>query len=207
MVGMDRELLLGFRAGRREALERVYWENVDAIETLVQAGLRRSQQFSPANVADLVQEIFAKAFSRKARDAYDGEREYGPFLRQLGRNALVDWLRSRGRELAGDFDLEALAEARHLTSEADNAPFPPDLVAITRRFVGRLGPELRGVHERRFLAAESQEQAAETLGISRQTLRTLERRLLDGLRREIRETELAERTRHFSQPSARPKPY
>src|SRR5262245_58713871 len=105
---MDRELLDGFRAGRREALERVYWANVDGIETLVQAGLRRSQQFSPANLADLVQEIFAKAFSKKARAAYDGQRDYGPFLRQLARNTLIDWLRARGRELAGDFDLEAL---------------------------------------------------------------------------------------------------
>jgi len=189
---MELALLDGFRAGRREALERVYWEHVDAIETLVRAGLRRSQQFTPANLADLVQEIFAKAFSGKARAAYDGERDYGPFIRQLARNTLTDWLRARGRELAGDLDLEGLAEARHPSSDADPALFPAHLVAITQRFVRDLSPELRGVHERRFLAAESQARAAESLGISRQTLRTLERRLLDGLRREIREAELRE---------------
>jgi RNA polymerase sigma factor (sigma-70 family) len=206
-IGMEKELLAGFRAGRREALERIYWEHVEAIESLVQAGLRRSQQFSPANLADVVQEIFAKAFSKKARAAYDGERDYAPYLRRLARNTLVDWLRSRGRELAGDFDLEALAEAAQLSNDADTAVFPADLVAITRRFVHELAPELRGVHEHRFLAPKSQADAAAALGISRQTLRTLERRLLDGLRRQIRAVEIEERTRAFSQPDPRAKPY
>jgi len=204
---MERALLDGFRSGRREALERIYWEHVDSIETLVRAWLQRSQQFSPANVADLVQEVFAKAFASKARAAYDGERDYGPFLRQITRNALVDWLRQRGRELAGDFDLEVLAEERNLTSDGESAPFSPELVALTRRFVLGLAPDLRRVHECRFLAAESQERAAEMLGISRQTLRTLERRLLDGLRRSIRDAEIEERGLTFFQPSSRPKPY
>src|SRR6185369_1303082 len=81
--GMDRELLAEFREGSRQALERIYWLHVASIELLVQVGLRRSQQFSPANLADLVQEVFAKAFSKKARLAYDGERDFGPYLRQL----------------------------------------------------------------------------------------------------------------------------
>jgi RNA polymerase sigma-70 factor (ECF subfamily) len=204
---MDRELLAGFREGARQALERLYWQHVASIELLVQAGLRRSQQFSPANLADLVQEVFAKAFSKKARLAYDGERDFGPYLRQLARNTLIDWLRVRGREMTLDFDLDELAEPPHSTSDAETALFPAHLVALTQRFVQDLPPELRGVHERRFLAAESQERAAEALGISRQTLRTLERRLVDGLRRQIRQAEHEEQVRTFSQPTPPPKPY
>lgn len=203
---MDEALLEGFRAGRRDALERVYWEQIDGIETLVRATLRRSQQFSPANVADLVQDIFAKAFSAKARVGYDGVREYSPFLRQIARNTLVDWLRQRGKEAFVEIDPEAVSQAEHASAEAD-AGVAPELLNTVRHFVNGLEPELKGVHERRFLAAESQERAAEVLGISRQTLRTLERRLLDGLRREIRRFEQGQRAMTFSQPDPRAKPY
>jgi RNA polymerase sigma factor (sigma-70 family) len=189
---MDLELLDGLRAGRRDALERIYWQHRGAIETLVQVRLGRSRQFSSADRADLVQDVFAKAFSSKARVAYDGERDYGPFLRQLARNTLIDWLRTRRRE-AAHVDIEAWHESGHPSSALEAEPFPADLVALTGRFVSRLTPELRGVLEQRFVSAESQERAAELLGISRQTLRTLERRLLDGLRREIRRAELAQR--------------
>jgi RNA polymerase sigma factor (sigma-70 family) len=204
---MDRELLAGFRAGKRAALERIYWEHIEGIELLLQAGLRRHQHFTPANLADLVQDVFSKAFTAKARAAYDGEREYGPFLRQIARNTLVDWLRQQGREVASTDDLELAAEHQALRSDADAGVFSAELVAITQRFVSELDPSLRAVHERRFLAGESQERAAETLGISRQSLRTLERRLLEGLRREIRLTDGAGDALAFPQPNSRAKPY
>ena len=204
---MDEALLEGFRAGRRDALERVYWEHIGAIETLVRVMLRRSQQFTPANVADLVQEIFARAFSSKARAAYDGAREYGPFLRQIARNMLVDWLRRRGKETALEVDPELLSDSEAASADADTAAFAPELVTAVQRFLHGLSPDLRDVHERRFLAAESQERSAQALGISRQTLRTRERLLLDGLRREIRRFEQSERGMSFSQPTPRPKPY
>ena len=181
---METELLASFRAGRPEALERIYRENAEAIQALVQTRLRRSGHFSPANAADLVQEIFTKAFSSRARLAYDGVRAYGPFLRQLASNTLIDWLRTQGREIAGALDIDALAET-HLTTHASTTRFPPEAIAITRRFIHELPPELRRVHEQRFLAAESQGAAAQALGISRQTLRTLERRLLDRLRLQL----------------------
>jgi len=183
---MEMQLLASFRAGRPEALERIYCENQRAIRTLLHARLRRSGHLSAANLADLVQDVFAKAFSTKARLAYDGEREYGPFLKKLATNTLIDWLRCQRREIAHDIDLNAVAEAQ-FTSSAPTTRFPPDLIAITSHFVHELPPELRRVHERRFLASESQGTAAEALGISRQTLRTLERRLLDRLRRELRD--------------------
>jgi hypothetical protein len=66
-----------------------------------------------------------------------------------------------------------------------------------------LPPELVAVHERRFVAAESQERAAEALGISRQSLRTLEKKLVDGLRRQIRRANLRDGELVFSQPGAR----
>ena len=51
-----------------------------------------------------------------------------------------------------------------MSGDSDSGLFPADLVAIAQRFVHGLSPKLRSVHERRFLAAESQERAAESLG-------------------------------------------
>ncbi len=203
---MDPGTLEGFRAGARDALERVYWEQIDDVEAVVRAGLHRSRYFSAANLADLVQEIFAKAFSPRARAAYDGSREYKPYLRQLARNTLVDWLRERGREVIDSVTAETLLDSDPLGTSVDGILFPPELVATTRDFVSGLTPSLKRVHEHRFLASKSQEQAAKELGISRQTIRTLERRLLEGLRREIRRTERKECSPTFSQlkPSAKP---
>lgn len=200
---MEEALLQGFRAGRRDALERLYWQHVEAVETLVRRGLCRVGCFSAADLADVVQDVFAKAFSRKARAAYDGEREYGPFLRQLARNTLYDWLRRRNKEILRDLDAEALIAETGPGSGA----FPADLVLVTEAFVEGLAPDLKAVHERRFEAAESQEHAARVLGISRQNLRTLERRLLDGLRRALRERDADERPLAFPAPGVRAKGY
>jgi RNA polymerase sigma factor (sigma-70 family) len=197
--------LEAFRAGRRETLERIYWEHVDAVERLVRGGLQRAGRFTTASLEDVVQEIFAKAFSEKARASYDGEREYGPFIRQLARNALIDWLRRATKEVAGGADMAALIDGAEEDAK-EAAPFDEELVRATARFVDGLEPELKRVHERRFLAGESQESAAQALGISRQNLRTLERRLLDSLRRELRNLERPARTT-FSQPTTARKPY
>jgi len=204
---MDREQVGRFQAGQRDVLEQIYWENIDQIEALVRACLVRAQRFSVANLTDLVQDVFAKAFSPKARAAYDGEREYGPFLRQLARNTLVDWLRRGTHEILAPVDFDRMVVDEPSVVEEGGGPFAPDLVALAQRFVLALDPELKAVHERRFVAAESQDAAARALGISRQNLRTLERRLLDSFRREVRQLERDERPLSFPQPNQRAKPY
>jgi DNA-directed RNA polymerase specialized sigma24 family protein len=73
---------------------------------------------------------------------------------------------------------------------ADNETYGPELLAAVSSYVDALPPPLRAVHERRFMEGEAQERAAEALGISRQNLRTLERKLVTGLRRAIRRARL-----------------
>jgi RNA polymerase sigma factor (sigma-70 family) len=142
-----------------------------------------------ADRADLLQEVFAKAFAASARAAYDGEREYGPFIRQIARNTVTDWLRRR-REMAFGLDLCMLIDQKGSSSEGVTTTFSHDVVAVANHYILELPPELKGVHHYRFVAAESQERAARALGITRQCLRTLERRLLKGLRRELRLAQL-----------------
>jgi RNA polymerase sigma factor (sigma-70 family) len=204
---MEPRLWEAFREGKRAALERVYWDHIDQVETLVRVGLLRAGQFSAANVADVVQEVFAKAFAAKSRAAYDGVREYTPFLRQIARNALVDWLRVQRREGFPTLELDDLVDGLPTEHEDPRSLFDPELLSVVQRFVQELEPPLRAVHDRRFLAAESQHQVAIALGISRQNVRTLERRLLTSLRREIRNVQRDNGSLIFFQPSVPPKPY
>lgn len=186
------ELVDAFRRGEREAIERVYRDHIDAVERFVRARLYRARRLSAANLADVVQEVFLKAFSQNARARYDGERDYAPFLMTVAANALIDWLRRTTREGTYDAAFSVLLESASAGSElGEGEMFAPELLRAVTSYLESLPPDLLAVYERRFVAAESQERTAMTLGISRQSLRTLEKKLIDGLRRQIRRTNLA----------------
>ncbi len=85
IFAQDRPLLDAFRAGEQSALTRVYWHYVDTVARLVRFGFfvgddkQRVPGISEAAAqTDALQEIFARAFSEKARIAYDGLQPYGP---------------------------------------------------------------------------------------------------------------------------------
>jgi RNA polymerase sigma-70 factor (ECF subfamily) len=189
LLRTDRALLDGFRAGVPEALGAVYWEYVRKVERLLSAGFEvrsRGTRVSgayrePEDLADLVQEVFVRAFSDKGRRAYDGLRDYGPYLYAIARNVLVDLARVRGREIPSPWtELEAAIEIAPVVE--DTAPWAEAAtMRVVEEYLGALPPDLREVHRLRHEEGLSQEQAAERLGVGRQTLRTLERRLQEGL--------------------------
>jgi RNA polymerase sigma factor (sigma-70 family) len=197
---MNAALLKSFRNGNRAALEEVYRSHVAAVERFVASRLVRAGRFSATNLGDVVQEVFLQAFSPAARNSYDGEREYEPYLITIAKNAFLGWIRRSGREDGATQPFEALLDAAADDPNEDEL-FEPELVAATRNYVEQLAPELRQVHERRFVRAEAQNSAAEALGISRQNLRTLERKLVDGLRRELSRKSLTEASLGFRQPN------
>jgi RNA polymerase sigma-70 factor, ECF subfamily len=181
-------LLDGFRAGKPEALTTVYWEYVRRIEQLLSAGFDlRSQGTRIPGVggkpdfADLVQEVFARAFSEKGRRGYDGLRNYGPYLYAIARNILIDRSREQRREIAVPFaKLEAAIDTQ--TEVPDPEPWAvPATMKLVEEYLAALPHDLREVHRIRYEEGHSQEQAAEELGVGRQTLRTLEQRLRNGL--------------------------
>jgi RNA polymerase sigma-70 factor (ECF subfamily) len=189
LLRTDRALLDRFRAGAPEALSAVYWEYVRKVERLLSLGFEvRSQGkrvegacYRPADLADLVQEVFLRAFSEKNRQAYDGLRDYGPYLYAIARNILVDWARVQGREIPSPWEeLEAAIEMTPAT-EDEVSWATPATVRVVESYLSSLPPDLREVHRLRHENGLSQEQAAAKLGLSRQNLRTLERRLRDGL--------------------------
>jgi RNA polymerase sigma-70 factor (ECF subfamily) len=183
---MDAGLLRAFKKGDPDALETVYREHVGEVEGWLRGALLRAGRLTAADLGDLVQDVFLRAFSDAARASYDGLREYPPFLMTVARNRFVDWARRAGREIPGsDFLDDAVDQAP--PAEADAPPFEPAVVAVVSAYLASLPEELRRIHHQRFVLATPQRQAAEALGISRQSLRTLEKKLVAGLRQRLGE--------------------
>jgi RNA polymerase sigma-70 factor (ECF subfamily) len=191
----DAALLARFRAGDRAALERVYWAYVDRVETVVRHGFQILREggatqipgVGPSEVGDLVQETFVRAFAERARLAYDGLRDYAPFLSTIARNLLVDRARKQGREL----QLDDLAQLDAAAPPPDEPYADEPTMKAVKEYLESLSPELRGVHEQRYGRGVSQEEAARALGLSRQQIRTLEKRLRDGLSAHLERAGLA----------------
>ena len=177
------DFLQRFKAGERSFLEKVYFAYVDEVEAHVRHFLAASGRKSGArpDVGDLVQEAFVRAFGEKARLALDGQRDYGPFLGALTRNLMIDWARRNGRELPTE-DLDRFPESPP-PSEREWAD--PETMAEVNAYLGEVPPELREVHEFRYVQCRSQDETCGALGISRQTLRTREKHLREGLRRRL----------------------
>src|SRR4051812_8326090 len=180
------DLLLAFREGKREALEQVYRAYVRSVErylySLWRGGGDGADAMPAAVVADVVQEVFIRAFSIPARLAYDGLRDYGPYLATIARNCFIDVLRAHRREV--------LVAPADLPADIGEAPEPeawcdPRTLAVLEAYVAQLPPILKGVFLERFAAERSQEDASSALGISRRTLRTSEERLRRGLRKAL----------------------
>ena len=178
------DFLRRFRAGEQAALEEVYWAYVERVEAIVRSGFVRVGGAAAHEVRDVVHETFVRAFAESGRLGFDGLREYGPFLSTIARHALADWWRRTSRQLPVA-DIEAFVEA---AQQADVPPEGPGswnqdgaLVAAVEEYLAGLPPDLQGAHGELYVLGRSQRQAAEALGITRQTLRTLDKRLRRGL--------------------------
>jgi RNA polymerase sigma-70 factor (ECF subfamily) len=181
-VSMPEQWLSRFRNGEPDALKHVYLTYVVLVRRWLRVRLASSGRGS-AVLEDLVQETFAKAFSPRARARYDASRAYAPYLLAIARNCFVDWVRHVRRLPI----LESVEQRLDCEEAAPAQPscFAPELLVTTARLLRNLPAELDGVYFRRYELDESQQRAAEALGISRQNLRTLERKLLGRLRRDL----------------------
>ncbi len=177
----DRALLRAFREGEPAALERVYFEHAAALEVRLRAGLARGGvrliPLSDADVRDVLQDVFIRAFSPKARARYDGLRPFSTYLQTIARNLLIDRARRRGIEVADD--VEFLADAG---DGIEQSMLDAELKAATREYVDALDPEQRQFVALRFEQERSQEDVARTMGVTRRRVRTLERTVHAGLK-------------------------
>jgi RNA polymerase sigma-70 factor (ECF subfamily) len=176
------ELLSAFRDGDRDALSQVYWAYIDRVEAYV----RKTMPWGHAEIKDVIQDAFIRAFDERARLSYDGLRDYGPYLCTICRNLIVDRARKRGREVpTEDGTMDETAEAP--PSSGGEVPWADAAtIAVVETYLSSLDPALRQVHEERYVKGIPQREAAERLGISRQQLRTREGKLRDGLSAALR---------------------
>jgi RNA polymerase sigma-70 factor, ECF subfamily len=198
LLSADADLLRSFREGDREALARVYRAYVGSVAQAVNGSLRRygydeggrRWRLLAGELPDLVQEVFMRAFEPGARRRFDGIREYGPYLGQIARNVVVDFLRRKRRQvLVVPIPIEDAASARLPSRDDTEAREHSETVALVGSYVARLPPEIRRVHEALYVAGMSQREAAEALGLGRQVIRTLESRLREGLRDALSQVE------------------
>jgi RNA polymerase sigma factor (sigma-70 family) len=195
------DLLQQFRDGDRVALETIYRAYVAKVVRVIRYGLRASTSTGKRgtdprrleDLGDLVQETFLRAFAPGARSGFDGVRDYAPYLFTVARNVLVDWARRRGREVPTEWpEMETLMN-REIPFEDGDPPVEPRFRSVVESYLAELTPELRAVHQVRYERGLSQVDGAAALGISRQSLRTLEMKLRTGLRRALKRSEIAAR--------------
>jgi RNA polymerase sigma-70 factor (ECF subfamily) len=104
LLSSDRVLLEQFRAGKLEALTRVYEEYAGMIAGFLTRGFTfsskgRALEFrgyqQPFDLENVLQETFVRAFSEPARLAYDGLTPYRSYLTAIARNLVLSEHRRR----------------------------------------------------------------------------------------------------------------
>jgi RNA polymerase sigma-70 factor (ECF subfamily) len=187
----DRALLAAFREGRADVLARTYHALVDDVFRVVALGfVTRNGSIRPERDRDeqraVVQEVFVRAFAERARQAYDGLRPYRPYLLTIAKNVMIDRARSRSAELARttEIDVDAIIDGNAaIPGEVEETAEQQQLRAATATYVAGLDDEQRAFVQLRFDRELSQAEVAEQLGATRRRVRTLERRVLTGLRK------------------------
>ncbi|HET7541362.1 MAG TPA: sigma-70 family RNA polymerase sigma factor [Polyangiaceae bacterium] len=179
----DPRLLEAFRAGDELALSAIYRRYVEAVAAHV-AFLARAtgapELAQPSAVADLLQEVFTRAFSANARSAYDEHRPSGPYLNRIAKNCFIDLLRKRRHDLARELHDPASLDRGPCGREDDDSVHR--LLAVVDAYVSELSEPLRDVYERRFAMGLTQKATCDVLGITRRALRTAEAHLKQGAR-------------------------
>lgn len=194
MLENDRALLEAFRRGERAALTRVFRAFVNDVAVTLRVGVVVTVESQRARVGvglpeteveSLVQETFARAFSPKARAAYDGLRPYGAYLATIARNLLVDRERARRRE-----NLVALDDVAVLAADERTDPGvrleEQQILAVVQAVKTSLVEPDASIFRLRFEERQSCRAIAQALGVTEIVVRRRETRLRDRLLRELR---------------------
>lgn len=181
----NRDLLDRFRRGDRAALAEVYYRYVDEVASLARRGftIESSGHVYVRGVTgdgerEIVQETFARAFSEKARVAFNGIDPYRPYLMRIAKNLLIDRFRAQSKqevELDDDTPIALGDEPVDLDWEQRRT--------ATVEYLATVDAELRQVVRLRFEEELSQDEVAAQLGCSRRRVRTLEAKAQKELRK------------------------
>ncbi|MBM4371430.1 MAG: sigma-70 family RNA polymerase sigma factor [Deltaproteobacteria bacterium] len=185
------ELLRGFRAGERRALEAVFMAYEDLVRCIAVKGFGTFTGFrSVADTDDAVAAVFEAAFDTRARLTYDGVTPYRHYLAGITRNVIRATCRRQGREVP-------VSELPDLVSDRAEDHPGRDLEAaegsaLLERFRSSLGdPRLIRVFEGYFARGLSEAALATELGMNRYRVRLLLARVRSSIQKFLRAEGLA----------------
>jgi len=191
----DRVWLDDFRAGRSPALERVFRSYGPYVLSILRRGFRTAQGGNVHGILDveaqheLMQEVFVRALGPVLRGKYDGVRPYAAFLRAIVGNVMLEDARKRSNQLERSAGREPTEdEIQQMDHWSPGTPLPDQAVLaqeqqqLVRDYLGTLPPETQRFIQVRYSEGASQRDAADTLGLGRQTVRTMEKAVRDGLK-------------------------
>ena len=140
-----------------------------------------------ADVDDVCQSVFERVLKALRSGRVQATSDLRGYVRTAARNAAFNWERRGRRELP----VEGL-EPLHIIDPEDPGRVKED-IALCRldAALSAVPKELGELYKLRFVERHSQTRSAQKLGVSRQRLRTLERRLKEHLRQVIVDTHLA----------------
>ena len=190
LLTTDRALLTAFREGEREALERVYGHYAPKVAEFLRGGFgiqtrgdmvhfggfRRAFELENA-----VQEVFARAFSARARGGYDGLRPFTNYLFAIAKNYVVDEYRRRDAALRRFESADGDAELETVPAEGDGvdpavAAEEREVTRLLGEFLTRCDEKLRRYYELRCKGQRTQDEVAAEMGLTRIQVRRIEAR-------------------------------
>jgi RNA polymerase sigma factor (sigma-70 family) len=204
------EFLAEFRDGKASALDKVYRHFSTALRHFLLRGfafksggrnLHFSGMGSTADVDDIMQETFRRAFGPRARQTYDGIRPYKNYLFTIARNAVISEMSQRQRQIpvgdammtdrtdpsasaiqtfvASQWRAKACVEYASTHGQETRAE-SLEVYSLVGGFVETLEEEDAGFFRVRFMEVQSQEKTAEKLGWNRARVRKTEDRLREA---------------------------
>lgn len=203
----DRALLDAFRRGERAALERVYREYVQSVARLLRRGFSFSSGgrrhhfrgfWTTFDLEDRLHEVFARAFSERARTSYDGLTSYKAYLLAIARNLVIDEFRQKadallefsldaeGEPSATTADLTAEPQAEPLTGDLEPRGNPPadieaaEVVGLVKIFRAQLSPREQEIFRLRFEEEREHKEIAEMTRLSPSQIKTSEQRIREA---------------------------
>ena len=196
---LQAERAAAFVRGDRATLEQVYKETVQDVGNLVRRGFTSTRDGGyrvlgvrpESEQIDVVQEVYVKAFSEKARRSYDVNQPFRPYLLRICKNLMIDRLRKKGRrnELTSDsagVDIDAIIEQeRPVEAYAEDDVDGQRLADATKSFLATVTAEARAFVQLRFEQGMSQAQVAQSLGKTRRWVRTQEEVARRGLQHHL----------------------
>ena len=176
---LDHELRERFRQGDKRALRQVYDEYVKPVYVFLRRGFitkqgHMIQMHEPWDLENTVQEVFVRAFSERARRAYDGIRPYHNYLFAIARNVVVDRIKqtARVKQYQETYTDEAVESAR-----PDAIVESAQLVQHIDNFVAKLDPLEFSIFKIRFQEGLSVEDSAKKLNQSEYRIKRTEKNL------------------------------